>query len=79
MLERIAALAPALGQAKQLLADVSLPLKKIAAHSGFTDDDHMRRVFQKRLGITPKLYRERFATTGIHEEQRAPVTADVPR
>jgi transcriptional regulator GlxA family with amidase domain len=56
-----------LERAKQLLADVALPIKKIAALSGFTDDDHMRRVFQKRLGITPKLYRERFATTGIHE------------
>lgn len=65
--------------AKQLLADVSLPLKKIAAHSGFTDDDHMRRVFQKRLGITPKLYRERFATTGIHEEQRAGMATDAAR
>jgi hypothetical protein len=28
----------------------------------------MRRIFQKRLGITPKVYRERFATTGVHEE-----------
>jgi transcriptional regulator GlxA family with amidase domain len=54
--------------ARQLLADVSLPIKKIASRSGFTDDDHMRRVFQKRLGITPKLYRERFATTGVYEE-----------
>lgn len=62
-----------LERAKQLLADVALPIKKIAALSGFTDDDHMRRVFQKRLGITPKLYRERFATTGIHEG-RADVT-----
>lgn len=54
--------------ARQLLADVSLPIKTIASRSGFTDDDHMRRVFQKRLGITPKIYRERFATTGVYEE-----------
>lgn len=54
--------------ARQLLADVSLPIKTIAFRSGFTDDDHMRRVFQKRSGITPKLYRERFATTGVYKE-----------
>jgi transcriptional regulator GlxA family with amidase domain len=63
--------------AKQLLADVALPIKKIAALSGFTDDDHMRRVFQKRLGITPKVYRERFATTGIHEDNAGAMPAAI--
>lgn len=52
-------------RATSLLADLSLPLKTIASRAGFSDDVHMRRVFLKKLGITPKLYRERFATTGI--------------
>ena len=49
----------------QLLADLALPLKAVAARAGFSDEPHMRRVFMKKLGITPKLYRERFATTGV--------------
>jgi len=53
-------------QARQLLADVSLPLKAVAAQSGFANDEHMRRVFGRRVGISPKVYRERFATTGVH-------------
>jgi transcriptional regulator GlxA family with amidase domain len=42
-----------------------LSLKTVAARAGFTDEAHMRRVFLKKLGITPKVYRERFATTGV--------------
>lgn len=52
-------------RATQLLAELALPFKTVAARAGFSDEDHMRRVFQKKLCITPKLYRERFATTGI--------------
>jgi transcriptional regulator GlxA family with amidase domain len=51
-------------RATQLLADLALPLKSVAARACFTDEAHMRRVFMKKLGITPKVYRERFATTG---------------
>lgn len=53
-------------RARQLLADLDMPIKSVASRTGFTDDDHMRRIFQKRLGITPRVYRERFATTGVH-------------
>jgi transcriptional regulator GlxA family with amidase domain len=52
-------------RATQLLADLALPLKTVAARACFSDEAHMRRVFMKKLGITPKLYRERFATTGV--------------
>jgi transcriptional regulator GlxA family with amidase domain len=52
-------------RATQLLADLALPIKSIAARACFNDEAHMRRVFLKKLGITPKLYRERFATTGV--------------
>ncbi len=52
-------------RATQLLADVALPLKAVAARACFSDEAHMRRVFLKKLGIAPKVYRERFATTGV--------------
>lgn len=52
-------------RATQLLAELGLPLKTVAARAGFSDEAHMRRVFQKKRGITPKAYRERFATTGV--------------
>jgi transcriptional regulator GlxA family with amidase domain len=57
-------------RAQQLLGELALPMKSIAARAGFSDDAHMRRVFQKTLGITPKIYRERFATTGVHDAAR---------
>lgn len=56
-------------RATQLLADLALPLKSVAARASFTDEAHMRRVFLKKLGITPKVYRERFATTGVDARQ----------
>lgn len=52
-------------RATQLLADLSVPLKTVAARACFSDEAHMRRVFIKKLGITPKVYQERFATTGV--------------
>ena len=52
-------------RATQLLADVALPLKAVAARACFSDEAQMRRVFLKKLGIAPKVYRERFATTGV--------------
>lgn len=51
--------------ARRLLEDIGLPLKSIAARSGFSSDDHMRRVFQRRLGVSPSAYRERFGTSGV--------------
>jgi AraC-like DNA-binding protein len=52
----------------------ALPLKTVAARACFGDEAHMRRVVQKKLGISPRLYRERFATTGVgagHEPPRS--------
>ncbi|MYM71723.1 helix-turn-helix domain-containing protein [Duganella sp. FT134W] len=59
-------------RATQLLADLDLALKAVAARACFSDEAHMRRVFIKKLGITPKVYRERFATTGIGRASAAP-------
>lgn len=57
-------------RARQLLADVALPLKTVAARAGFNSEAQMRRAFQKRMGIAPMLYRERFATTGVAAARR---------
>jgi transcriptional regulator GlxA family with amidase domain len=57
-------------RARQLLADLGLPLKTVAARAGFQGEAQMRRAFQKRMGIAPGLYRERFATTGVAETLR---------
>jgi transcriptional regulator GlxA family with amidase domain len=53
-------------RATQLLADVT-----VAARACFSDEAQMRRVFLKKLGIAPKVYRERFATTGVAADRAA--------
>lgn len=58
-------------RATRLLASLDLPLKTVAARACFHDEAHMRRVFMKKLGITPKMYRERFVTTGVGAEAAA--------
>lgn len=52
-------------RARQLLADQALPLKTVAARAGFNGEAQLRRAFQKKMGIAPAQYRERFATTGV--------------
>jgi transcriptional regulator GlxA family with amidase domain len=49
--------------ARRLLEDNSSSLKAVAAHAGFQSEERLRRVFQKKLGITPRDYRERFSST----------------
>lgn len=43
--------------AKRLLAHRDLPLKVVAASSGFSDQSHMARLFRKTLNMTPLGYR----------------------
>jgi AraC family transcriptional regulator len=47
-----------LARARQLLARSPRSLKAVAAHSGFSDQSHMTRVFQRHLNVTPRAYRE---------------------
>jgi transcriptional regulator GlxA family with amidase domain len=49
--------------ARNLLESTSLALKTIAYDCGFGTADRMRIVFTKRIGATPKQYRERFKNT----------------
>lgn len=46
--------------ARRLLEDGEAPLKQLAQRCGFSSDDHLRRVFQRHLGVTPRAYQQRF-------------------
>ncbi|MCT9071568.1 GlxA family transcriptional regulator [Cupriavidus gilardii] len=46
--------------ARRLLEQGELPLKAVAARSGFGSDEALRRAFLRHLGITPRDYRQRF-------------------
>src|SRR5471032_966577 len=46
----------------RLLEETSDPLKRIAAASGHIDEQNLRRVFLRRMGITPGQHRERFSS-----------------
>jgi transcriptional regulator GlxA family with amidase domain len=43
------------------LEETRLPLKSVAANTGYGDEQNLRRVFQRRLSISPTQYRDRFS------------------
>jgi AraC family transcriptional regulator len=45
-----------LGHARKLLAEAMLSLPEIAASSGFSDQAHMSRLFQRFFGTTPAAF-----------------------
>ena len=51
-----------LERAQHLLKRTHLPIKDISAQSGFSDQSHMTRVFQRFLKTTPHLYRQTAAS-----------------
>lgn len=50
--------------ARRSLEETALPLKRIAAMTGHVDEQNLRRVFQRRLGVSPGDYRNRFSANG---------------
>jgi transcriptional regulator GlxA family with amidase domain len=46
--------------ARKQLEETDVPLKTVAFRSGFNNAPHMRRIFLRRLGASPKEYRARF-------------------
>jgi len=47
------------------LEETHLPLKTIAANTGYVDEQNLRRVFQRQLSVSPTQYRSRFSA---HQE-----------
>lgn len=57
------------------LEETSLPLKTIAATTGYAEEQNLRRVFLRKLGVTPSHYRSRFSThASAGRKTRAPLT-----
>jgi transcriptional regulator GlxA family with amidase domain len=46
------------------LEETDWPAKRIAAELGYGDEQNLRRVFQRRFGVGPGRYRERFSAHG---------------
>jgi transcriptional regulator GlxA family with amidase domain len=46
------------------LEETALPLKTLALRAGYANEQSLRRAFQRRLGIGPRQYRERFSVHG---------------
>ncbi len=51
-----------LEHAKRLLTRQDVPLKVVAASSGFADQSHMTRFFRRILNVTPSEYRHSIST-----------------
>lgn len=47
--------------ARRALEETALPLKRIATEAGYGEEQNLRRVFQRQLGVSPAQYRERFS------------------
>jgi transcriptional regulator GlxA family with amidase domain len=47
--------------ARRALEESTLPLKAVAAQTGYGEEQNLRRVFLRQLGITPGDYRRRFS------------------
>jgi transcriptional regulator GlxA family with amidase domain len=54
-----------LDAARVALEGTKKSLKQIARETGFGDDDRMRRVFLRQLGVTPVDYRARFSALAL--------------
>ncbi|MEO6688692.1 MAG: GlxA family transcriptional regulator [Dokdonella sp.] len=51
------------------LEETTLPLKAIAASTGYVDEQTLRRVFKRLLGVSPIDYRSRFSAHDFGEAQ----------
>lgn len=47
--------------ARRALEETALPIKRIASQSGYGEEQNLRRVFLRQLGVSPGQYRERFS------------------
>jgi transcriptional regulator GlxA family with amidase domain len=62
-------------RAKALLEASDWPLARVAERSGFGSVEALHRAFNKRVGVTPGEYRQRFGHPPLLE-RRAPAAED---
>jgi transcriptional regulator GlxA family with amidase domain len=48
-------------EAKQLLETTGMPVDQVAIEVGYEDPNFFRRLFKRRVGVTPARYRQRFS------------------
>jgi transcriptional regulator GlxA family with amidase domain len=48
-------------QARRLVEESGMPLKRLADAVGYANVDGFRRAFSRRVGVSPSDYRKRFA------------------
>jgi AraC-like DNA-binding protein len=65
--------------AKTLLADSRLNLGEIAARTGFASPSHFASVFQRRVKISPSVYRMQVSATGTRVQNSAQVHGPPPQ
>ncbi len=53
------------------LEETDLPLKRIAAATGYAEEQNLRRVFQRQLGVSPTQYRNRFSAHATAAGERS--------
>ena len=56
---------------RQLLAETTLPLHRVASLAGFRDEKHLRKTFVQSCGQTPSQYRAPFLAAREHAEPDA--------
>lgn len=54
-----------LDAARRRLEETADRITEIATDCGFADKEHMRGAFIRALGVPPREYRKRFASTGV--------------
>ncbi len=60
--------------ASRALEETHLPLKTIAARAGYSNEQSLRRAFQRQLGVSPIQYRDRFSARGQAPGKGVPLT-----
>jgi transcriptional regulator GlxA family with amidase domain len=66
-----------LGHARLHLEDSEMTMEKVAERAGFNSADSMRRVFIKRLSISPHNYRARFKSTIRSRSDNGPLLSSM--
>ena len=52
-------------ESKHLLETTEMPVDQVAVEIGYEDPNFFRRLFKRRVGITPARYRQRFSRLGL--------------